>query len=186
MSVPNTALKTVNRKGTAMSISLHCESCKKKIKAPDATGGKWGKCPHCGHRCYIPLPKSNDEPELVLMPLDESDETQIAELMRETKDLTKEILTQIALPEDDPVAAASTRISNEKEIIKYCILYLRQMADGELAAAEHTFSQLKKYKKPVLRTLASMARAEQPEPELADLPPTILQGLIRDVSTKLS
>ena len=148
-----------------MSISLHCESCKKKIKAPDETGGKWGKCPHCGHRCYIPLPKSNDDP-----------------LFFDAGE--REILTQIALPEDDPVAAASTRISNEKEIIKYCILYLRQMADGELAAAEHTFSQLKKYKKPVLRTLASMARAEQPEPELADLPPTILQGLIRDVSTK--
>ena len=60
------------------------------------------------------------------------------------------------------------------------------MADGELDAAEKTFPKLKKNKKPVLRILASMARAERPEPELADLPPTILQGLIRDVSTKLS
>ena len=30
-----------------MSINFHCESCKKKIKAPDPTGGKWGKCPYC-------------------------------------------------------------------------------------------------------------------------------------------
>ena len=169
-----------------MSISLHCESCKKQIKAPDEIGGKWGKCPYCNHRCYIPLPKSDDELELKLIPLDQSEETQMAALMRETKDLTKQILTQVALPEDDPVAAASTRTANEKEIIKHCIFYLRQMADGELDAAEHTFKQLKKYKKPVLRVLASMARAEQPEPELADLPPTILQGLIRDVSAKLS
>ncbi|MHC4386791.1 MAG: hypothetical protein ACYSUG_07340 [Planctomycetota bacterium] len=157
-----------------MSISLHCESCKKKIKAPDETGGKWGNCPYCKHRCYIPLPKSDDEPELKLMPLDENE------------NLTREILSQSDLPEDDPVAAANTRTANEKEIIKHCILYLRQMADGELGDAEYTFSQLKKYKKPVLRVLASMARTEQPEPELSDLPPSILQGLIRDVSTKLS
>ncbi|MHC4291306.1 MAG: hypothetical protein ACYTEU_02820 [Planctomycetota bacterium] len=169
-----------------MSISLHCESCKKKIKAPDETGGKWGNCPYCKHRCYIPLPKSDDEPELKLMPLDENEETQMQQLMQETKNLTREILSQSDLPEDDPVAAANTRTANEKEIIKHCILYLRQMADGELGDAEYTFSQLKKYKKPVLRVLASMARTEQPEPELSDLPPSILQGLIRDVSTKLS
>ncbi|MHC4987580.1 MAG: hypothetical protein ACYTFX_03655 [Planctomycetota bacterium] len=139
-----------------MSISLHCESCKKKIKAPDEAGGKWGNCPHCKHRNYIPLPKPDDEPELRLVPLDESEETQME------------------------------RLISEKEIIKECILYLRQMADGELGAAEYTFSQLKKNKKPALRVLASMGRAEQPEPELADLPSGILQGLIRDVATKLS
>jgi hypothetical protein len=169
-----------------MSINLHCESCKKKIKAPDATGGKWGQCPYCKHRCYIPLPKSDDEPELVLQPLDESEKTQMDKLMRETKDLTKQILSQSDLPEEASSPTGSVRTANEKEIIKICILYLRQMADGELGAAEHTFPKLKKNKKPVLRVLASMARAEQPEPELADLPPTVLQGLIRDVSTKLS
>ena len=170
-----------------MSISFHCESCKKKIKAPDSAGGKWGHCPHCKHRNYIPLPRAEDEPELRLIPLDESDETQMEHLMRETKNLTKQILTQSSLPEEDPAAAAAhAHTVNEKEIIKECILYLRQMADGELGAAEYTFSQLKKNKKPVLRTLASMARSDQPEPELADLPASILQGLIRDVSTKLS
>lgn len=169
-----------------MSISLHCESCKKKIKAPDEAGGKWGHCPHCKHRNYIPLPKSDDEPELRLMPLDEDEETKRERLLRETKNLTKEILSENALPDEETVPAVHARTANEKEIIKECILYLRQMADGELGAAEYTFSQLKKNKKPVLRILASMARTEQPEPELADLPTGILQGLIRDISTKLS
>ena len=169
-----------------MSISLHCESCKKKIKAPDEAGGKWGNCPYCKHRNYIPLPKSDDEPELRLIPLDVNEETQMEHLMRETKSLTKEILTQSSIPEVDSPAASGHHTVDEKKVIKECILYLRQMADGELAAAEYTFSQLKKDKKPVLRILSSMARADQPEPELADLPAGILQGLIRDVSTKLS
>ncbi|MEN8128552.1 MAG: hypothetical protein ABFR90_12235, partial [Planctomycetota bacterium] len=84
-----------------MSINFHCESCKKKIKAPDETGGKWGHCPYCKHRCYIPLPKDENEPELTLAPLDESEETQMADLMRETKDLTQEILSQGDLPEEE-------------------------------------------------------------------------------------
>jgi hypothetical protein len=165
-----------------MPISFHCESCKKKIKAPDETGGKWGKCPHCNHRCYIPLPKSDDEPELRLIPLDDSDE--MDQLMRETKNITAEILSQSDLPEDDDTTGSHT--VGEKEIIKHCILYLRQMADGELGAAESTLSHLKKDKKAALRMLTSMARSERPEPELADLPPRILQGLIRDVSTKMT
>ena len=169
-----------------MSISLHCESCKKKIKAPDEAGGKWGNCPFCKHRNYTPLPPSNDEPELKLVPLDENEESQIAGMMQETKNLHQEILSQSAMPDDDTSPSAGAHTANEKEVIKQCILYLRQMADGELAMAGQTFKQLKKNKKPVLRILAAMARSDQPEPELADLPPTILQGLIRDVSTKLS
>lgn len=170
-----------------MPISFHCESCKRKIKAPDAAGGKWGNCPFCKHRCYIPLPKAEDEPELKLLPIDESEETQIQRLMNETKNLTKEILIQNLIPEENPAGAlGSNRTAQEKETIKQCILYLRQMADGELGAAEYTFSQIKKNKKPALRILSSMARAERPEPELSDLADGILQGLIRDVSTKLS
>jgi len=110
----------------------------------------------------------------------------LEQLMLETHHLTHEILSQSALPEDDSTHAGSERALQEKEIIKLCILYLRQVADGELDPAEKTLPQMKKNKKLVLRTLASMARAERPEPELADLPPAILQGLIRDTHTQLS
>lgn len=169
-----------------MSISFHCESCKRKVKAPDNSGGKWGNCPFCKHRCYIPLPKSDEEPELVLVPLDESDETQMEKMMEETKHLTQEILSQSNVPNEESSSGGNSRTAQEKEIIKKCILYLRQMADGELAAAQYTFSELKKNKKPALRILSSMARSERPEPELADLSDSILQGFIRDACSKLS
>ena len=169
-----------------MSISFNCESCKKKIKAPNETGGKWGKCPFCNHRCYIPSLKTADEAELTLAPLDANEETQMEELKQEVKNLTHDILSQSTLPEDHPATAQNTHTANEKEVIKQCILYLRQVADGELAASGKTFSKLKKSKKMSIRTLSSMARAERPEPELADLSDGILQGLIRDVCTKLS
>ena len=169
-----------------MSISFNCESCKKKIKAPDKAGGKWGNCPYCKHRCYSPSPKAEDEPELALEPLNANEETQMEELMQQTHILTQSLLSMEVPDFDDDSRKGSNRTAQEKEVIKKCILYLRQIADGELKDAEHTFSQLKKSKKPSIRILSSMARAERPEPELADLSDGVLQGLIRDVCTKLS
>ena len=170
-----------------MSISFHCESCKKKIKAPDQAGGKWGNCPYCKHRCYIPLPKTGEEEELRLAPVDELEESRIDAMMRETHTLTQNILHESQIPEESPSASVlAARVADERDLIKHVILYLRQMADGELAQAEKTFKILKANKKTSLRILASMARAERPEPELHDVPGTVLQGLIRDASSKLS
>ncbi|HOK66297.1 MAG TPA: hypothetical protein PK054_08330 [Anaerohalosphaeraceae bacterium] len=169
-----------------MPISFHCESCKKKIKAPDQAGGKWGSCPYCGHRCYIPLPKSGDEEELRLAPIDELEESRIQEMMRETHHLTQHILHESRLPNEETSVSTAGAEVDEAEVIKRVILYLRQIADGELTAAEKTFLALKPVKKTALRILAAMARAERPEPELSDIPPSVLQGLIRDLSSKLS
>ena len=167
-----------------MSISFTCESCKKKIKAPDKAGGKWGSCPYCNHRCYIPLPKSDDEPELRLAPVDESELSHMDELMKETHTLTQRILQEDTAIDDSEDKGAQ-RTVHEKEVTKQCIIYLRQMADGDLMTAEKTLDDLRKEKKAARRILTSMGRAERPEPELSDVPESILQGLIRDASTKL-
>ena len=53
-----------------MPISFNCESCKKKVKAPDGAGGKWGKCPKCGHRFVVKHPSESEE---VLTDSDEFD-----------------------------------------------------------------------------------------------------------------
>lgn len=167
-----------------MSISFHCESCKLKIKAPDTAGGKWGNCPYCKHRCYIPMPKSEDEEELRLAPIDENEESQINMFKTQTHVLTRQLLHETDLP-PEPVGGSS-EVPDEKTVIKTCILYLRQIADGELDGAESTLSKLKIYKRTSLRILSSMGRAERPEPELADIPDKILQKLIHDASTSLS
>ena len=66
-----------------MTINFICQNCKKKVKAPKTAGGKWGKCPHCSIKCYIPLPPAPKEEELKLIPieddLDEIDEKRMRE-----------------------------------------------------------------------------------------------------------
>jgi hypothetical protein len=169
-----------------MSISFHCECCRKKIKAPDAAGGKWGSCPFCQHRCFIPRPVSEDDPELKLAPVDESELSQMDELMKETHTLTQRILHENSIVDESIEQKGPAQAVQDKEVTKQCIIYLRQMADGELMGAEKTLYDLRTHKKTALRVFSAMGRSERPEPELADLPPSILQGLLRDASTKLS
>lgn len=169
-----------------MPISFACESCKKKIKAPDKAGGKWGSCPYCHHRCYIPLPRSEDEPELKLAPLDESELSQIDDLMKETHSLTQQILHENKIIDESIEDKGAERTAQEKDVTKQCIIYLRQIADGDLMVAEKKLLDLRKHKRAALRIFSAMGRTERPEPELSDIPNSILQGLIRDACNKLS
>ena len=81
-----------------MSISFHCEYCNKKIEAPDDAGGKWGKCPSCHKRLYVP--GSEDGEELKLAPIDETEEQKKKRLMAETFHLTQDILQERDVPEE--------------------------------------------------------------------------------------
>lgn len=166
-----------------MSISFHCESCKKKVKAPDNAGGKWGSCPHCNHKCYIPSPPAEEGEELKLVPLEEGYEEKYKNMMRETYGLTQNILGQTDVPEDNTPAPSGP--VTEKELIKDLIAYLRLMADGELPQAEIVAKKISREPKDAKKLLAKMLKAERPEPELQNIPERLLQGLIKDLGKKL-
>jgi DNA-directed RNA polymerase subunit RPC12/RpoP len=172
-------------KGQKMTITFHCERCKKQINAPDNTGGKWGSCPHCKHRCYVPLPPDDSEEQLTLAPIDENEESKYHEMMRETFDLTKNILSETDVPKEDKAARPGAAEYNERELIKNIIFYLRQMAGGKLDQAQTTAEYIKPFKKQAQDILKRMARTERPEPELADIAPTVLKGLIKNLSSQL-
>jgi len=164
-----------------MSISFHCESCKKKIKAPDESGGKWGNCPFCKHRCYIPRPPSADDEELKLAPVDAGEEDQYGRLMHETRTLTQNILQEKKLPD---ASSADANLS-EGEVLKQIIVYLRYVADGDLGLASEPIVKITANKESALALLKKMSRAEKPEPELSDIPPKVLEGLIKNLYLKL-
>ncbi len=170
-----------------MPISFSCESCKKKVKAPDGAGGKWGKCPECGHRCYVPMPASafKDEEELRLAPVDEKDETQFGELMKETHDLTKNILHETG-PVEDEDEGGTPNDAERRELIKQIIIYLQLIAHGELEQAQQKLQGIARFKDASKEILKKMAVAERPEPELADVPPKLLKGFLKDLHAKLA
>lgn len=164
-----------------MPISFHCESCKKKIKAPDNSGGQYGKCPFCDHRNYIPRPKAPDEPEFKLAPIDESEETKYAELMKETQLLTQEILHEKETGDKDNQQDAP----NEKDLLKNIIVYFVQMASGDLDAAARTYKNITPFKENAVHLTQQLTKASTPEPELEHIPPKVLQGLAKSLISQL-
>ncbi len=167
-----------------MSIVFHCEHCGKKIKASNSAGGKWEKCPSCHNKVYIPSPDSGEE--LKLAPIDGEDEVKQKELMSETHHLTQEILLEREVPEGPSGTGRPALEISEKELTKNIILYLRQMANGELDDATRTADSIVPYGRQAIKILDKIAVSEMPEPELADVPPQVLSGLIRNLRTRIS
>ena len=163
-----------------MTISFHCAHCGKKIEAPDNAGGKWGKCPRCHNKLYVPGADTGEE--LKLAPIDESNEAEQKQLTDETYELARDILLEREVPADAGLPAYEM---GEKELTKNIILYLRQMADGELEQAEATAESIMPSARKAAKIIDEIALSEMPEPELADVPQQVLSSLIRTLRSKI-
>jgi hypothetical protein len=168
-----------------MAISFHCEYCGKKVEAPDNAGGKWGKCPACHNKLYIPAPKNEADEELKLAPINTSDLDREKQLMDETYRLTQDILKEREIPYDGSQEALPETQISEKELTKNIIIYLRMMADGELGSAEKIAQAIASSKDMAKTIIDKLSLSEMPEPELADIAPQVLAGLMRTLRNRL-
>ncbi len=166
-----------------MPIKLHCSCCGKKIEAPDSAGGKWGKCPACHSKVYVPLPQVEDE--LKLAPIDETEEQRKKKLLEETFRLTQDILQEKVVPEAGPAPSPGPETS-EEQLMNHVIRYLRQMAGGELDAAQRTAELIVPHRRKVAAILDSLVKSRTPDPELEGIPHQVLSGLIRNLRTRIS
>jgi hypothetical protein len=171
-----------------MSITFHCEHCGKKIEAPETAGGKWGKCPGCHNKVYVPGVQADDE--LRLAPLDNEDERKQRELFAETVRLRQDILSETNVPEERTATKKESNVAkpellSDAELETSIISYLRQMADGELEEAERTAGTIISGGSKAVRILERITLSEMPEPELADIPRNVLSGLIKNLRSRL-
>jgi hypothetical protein len=172
-----------------MAVIFHCEYCGKKIEAPDGTGGKWGRCPACHNRLYVP-DFSSDE-ELKLAPVDESDEAKQKKLMDETHKLQEDILLEKEIPAESDESAESAEVMvlplgiSDEQLKKNIINYLLQMSQGQEEQAETTISLIVPCGQRAEEILDRIALAEIPEPQLADVAPQVLSALIRELRGKI-
>ncbi|HPC93370.1 MAG TPA: hypothetical protein PLU87_00385 [Sedimentisphaerales bacterium] len=167
-----------------MSIKFHCEHCGKKIDAPDTAGGKWGKCPACHNKVYVPQLES-DEEELKLAPIDETEEERKRRLLAETFQLTQSILQEKEIP-DAAIHAQPTQNVTSEKMTEAIVRYLRQMADGDLDSAQRTAETIASNRRKAKEILDQMSTSDPPDPGLQGIPPQVLSGLIRNLRTRLS
>jgi hypothetical protein len=175
-----------------MGISFHCEHCGKKIEAPDTAGGKWGKCPACKNKLYVPAVKTSEaEDELRLAPLDTDEEVKHRKMIAEEARLRQEILNETNSPEEKSAQKNNSPVSRPNDLsdaeLTTCIIsYIRQMADGELDSAEETALVIIPNGQSAIRILERIALSEIPEPEIADIPQQVLSGLIKNLRSRFS
>jgi hypothetical protein len=175
-----------------MAISLHCEHCGKKIEAPDTAGGKWGKCPGCHNKVYVPAGKAaQPDDELRLAPLDTDDEQKHKKMLAEEARLRQDILKETnaaeegGIPKKPSPAPSRPNDLSDAELTMCIIGYLRQMADGDLDRAEETALTIIPNGQNAVRLLERIALSEIPEPEIADIPQQVLSGLIKNLRSRL-
>ena len=169
-----------------MAIAFHCEHCGKKIEAPDNAGGKWGRCPACKNKVYVPAPAPDADDELKLAPMDTNDLEEQKRLIAETHRIEQEILKEKSeVLEDTPEKSAPVYEVSDNELTKNIITYLRLMADGDLEQAERISSSIIHSGKRSLKIIDGIAVSEIPEPELADIPQQVLAGMIRTLRSKV-
>jgi hypothetical protein len=172
-----------------MAIIFHCDHCGRKIEAPDSAGGRWGKCPACHNKLYVPALESDEE--LKLAPIDLSAEEREKQLMEETYRLTQDILKERDIPEgiseqDEPNEAAGSGFEmSQVELKQYVVKYLRLMADSELYEAQKIADLIKPYGARVMKILDRMADGDMLEPELAGISQLVLSGLIRSLKDQI-
>ena len=166
-----------------MAIVFHCEFCGKKIEAPDSAGGKWGKCPACHNKLYVPSPVIEDE--LRLAPLDTDAIEREKQLRAETQRLTQDILQEKEIPDGPRSPSGVVYEMSDKELRNNVILYLRHIAQGDLNEAEEIAALIAPCRARAIKIIDRIALSEIPEPELSDIPPQVLASSIRSLRNQL-
>jgi len=173
-----------------MAIIFHCDYCGKKIEAAGSAGGKWGKCPACHNKLYVPASEADEE--LKLAPVDETDLEREKRLLDETNKLTLDILKERDVPKgatepNEPSATAGSGFEmSQVELRQYIIKYLRLMADSELYEAQKIAALIKPKGARAVKILDKMAVSDMREPDLAGISQLVLSGLIRSLRDEIS
>ncbi len=165
-----------------MAIKFHCSCCGRKIEAPDTAGGKWGKCPACHAKLYVPLPMVEDD--LKLAPIDETEEQRKKQLLQETFRLTQDILQEKNVPE--PVSTGPATEINDEQLSKHIVHYLRQMFSGDLDAAQKTADLITPHRRKAVVLLDQIIKSKKPDPELEDIPQQVLSGYARTLRVRMT
>ena len=106
--------------------------------------------------------------------------------MAETYSLSRKILEEREVPKSGSESLSQPSSMSEKQLTKNIIMYLRLMADGDLDQAQNIENLITPYGGRATAILDTIALSQMPEPELADVPPQVLSGLIRALRAKIA
>jgi len=164
-----------------MTIRFHCQGCGKTVEAPDSAAGKRGKCPYCGHSCYIASPMG-EEAEI---PLKEVDEESSA-IKGESPDvaaLERELLHEMGSQPEAPLEQKEDLTS--ADLHHFVVNYCTDMFRGNLERADTIVTKLKKFKFTAIEAVRDFQSGKAKEDSLKAMPPKVCKGFLDALMKKL-
>jgi DNA-directed RNA polymerase subunit RPC12/RpoP len=168
-----------------MAIVFHCEHCGKKVSAPDESGGHQGKCPSCNQRIFIPMAKDQVE-EIPLRQVDpeeerrrkalKQEEIRVLNKLQEHQEPPPDPTGGKTRPDDSILIPAPPPPANTGDLVRQFMVH---MAKGELEAADPLAQKIVGGGPKALKTVEDMAMQEMLDPQLANVPPTVIAGFFK-------
>jgi len=165
-----------------MPIELHCTQCNKLIRAPDNAGGRYGKCPHCQNKVYVPMPADQIE-EIALAPIDEEDERRELEARREAA-RTASLLSHATEGPGGGSAGRGSADNPAADFSSEVVKYILAMRDSKLEDAQAVVDRMRKAGKPALDYVEKLAQRDGPV-KIENVPPPLAKGFINKLLSDL-
>jgi hypothetical protein len=170
-----------------MPIKFECTECHKIVTAPDAAGGKRGKCPFCGRLVNIPLPPppQEEDPDLIpLAPIDEDEERKLAQERKALYDQEQSLL-EAMVPSDDEVPLEQREDLSSEDLHHFVVNYLLDMFDGNLARAGTHADKLRSLGFAGIGAVDDFLEGKADEPALGHIPAPIREGFLRELKARV-
>lgn len=174
-----------------MSIEFHCNHCDKLVRAPDAAGGKRGKCPYCKQSVYVPMP-AGEVDEIPLAPLDDVSDAERARLDAEADALNEALRREREVPGEpkgqNPMRGSGvarpeprTPIDIEPKIVEYVLA----LKDAQLDQAQALVPEIRRSGEDAKEIVQRLMLDEMPPPGLEGVPTPVLHGFLRKLLDQL-
>jgi hypothetical protein len=173
-----------------MPIKFECTECHKIVTAPDAAGGKRGKCPFCGRLVDIPLPPPPPEPQaedpdlIPLAPIDEDEERKLSDERKALYAQEQSLLKAMA-PSEDSVPIEQREDLSSEDLHHFVVNYLLDMFEGNLARAGAHADKLRSLGFAGIGAVDDFLEGKADEPALGHIPAPIREGFLRELKARV-
>ena len=168
-----------------MPIKFPCRKCGKEVTAPDAAGGKKGKCPFCGELAEIPAPPPSeaDDDLIPLAPIDEEEERREQATRRALFEQEQALLKETGGPPPVPLEQREDLASEDLHhfVVNFCL----DMADGKLDRAHKLAEKLRGFAETGREAVMDFIAGRVTEPALKHIPVPVLAAFLDQLKDRL-
>jgi len=174
-----------------MPIKFECTECHKIVTAPDAAGGKRGKCPFCGRLVDIPLPPpppkpEEEDPDLIpLAPIDEDEERKLAQERKALYAQEQGLLDAMGPSADDGPPVEQRDDLSSQDLHHFVVNYLLDMFEGNLVRAATHADKLRGFGFAGIGAVDDFLEGNADEPALKHVPKPIREGFLRELKARV-